>query len=31
MKEKEHPRWDLTNIYPNLDSAEFKNEQQKLG
>jgi len=30
MTEKELPRWDMTNIYPNLDSAEFKVDQQKL-
>ena len=30
MKEKEFPRWDLTNIYPIIDSDEFKVDQQKL-
>jgi pepF/M3 family oligoendopeptidase len=24
MSEKEYPRWDLTNVYPSIDSNEFK-------
>jgi len=31
MTEKELPRWDMTNVYPGLDSAEFKEDRQKLG
>lgn len=30
MSKKEHPRWDLSNIYPGIDSDEFKADQQKL-
>lgn len=30
MKENELPRWDMTNIYPSLDSDEFKADWQIL-
>jgi pepF/M3 family oligoendopeptidase len=30
MNEKELPRWDMTNIYPRIDSDEFEADQQKL-
>ena len=29
-KEKELPRWDLTNVYPSLDSEEFKTANEQL-
>ena len=30
MKGKELPRWDMTNIYPSIDSDEFEADRQKL-
>ena len=30
MIEKELPRWNMTNIYPSLDSDEFKEDWQRL-
>jgi len=30
MIRKEFPRWDMTNIYPGLDSVEFKEDWQRL-
>jgi len=29
-KQNDLPRWDLSNIYPSLDSPEFKKANQKL-
>ncbi len=30
MKDNELPRWDLTNVYPGIDSGQFRADRQKL-